>query len=68
MVGQISTTHHVIFIEHDMPINRSFHNDPLHLEVYIHKHERRWVLVGAKGSLNICTLKIVQTLDSIKAI
>lgn len=62
MVGNISTTHQVTFIKHDFPMHKPFHNDPLYLEVYVHKHKIRRVLVDDEVILNICTLKLVQTL------
>lgn len=38
------------------------HNDPLHLEAYIHKKRIRRVLIDGGADLNICTLKLVKVL------
>lgn len=41
MVGNLPITHHVTFVEHDVVTHKPNHNDPLHLEVFVHKHKIR---------------------------
>ena len=62
MVGHLNTPHYLTFYEHDdVSINHP-HNAALHIEVLIHKHHVKRVLIDGGTGLNICTLKLVYTL------
>lgn len=60
MVGYLINSHHASFFEQDYSTRKTNHNDPLHLEVLIHKIKVRLVLVDGGAGLNICTLKLVK--------
>ena len=62
MVGTLSSSHHITFSPQDIPRDRPSHNDPLHLEVFIHNVKVRHVLIDGGVGLNICTLTVVQGL------
>ena len=62
MVGTLFSSHHITFSPQDIPKDRPGHNDPLHLEVFIHNAKVRCVLIDGGAGLNICTLKVVKGL------
>lgn len=53
MVGNLATISRVVFTAQDVPVDRPLHNDPLHLEVFVHKRKVRRVLIDGRASLNI---------------
>lgn len=61
MVGNIAASK-VEFTEQDVPIDRSMHNDPLDLEVLVHRRKVRRVLIDGGVGLNICTLNLIKAL------
>ena len=62
MVGNLSASQHITFSPWDIPKEKSKHNDPLYLEVFIHKAKVRCLLIDGGAGLNICTLKVVNNL------
>jgi len=62
MVGHIASPHHLTFSEKDLPTSDNLHNDALHIEVRIHKHIIKRVLIDGGSSLNLCTLKLLKHL------
>lgn len=59
MVGHLTVPHCLSFSEHDdVSINHP-HNATLHIEVLIHKHCVKCVLIDGGAGLNICTLKLI---------
>lgn len=62
MVGCLTNSHHTTFSEQYYSTEKLNHNDPLHLEVLIHKAKVRRVLVDRGVGLNIYTLKLVKAL------
>ena len=62
MVGNLFALQHITFSPQDIPKDRPNHNDPLHLEVFIHNAKVRRVLIDRGERLNICTLKVVKGL------
>ena len=62
MVGNLSTSQHITYSPQDIPKNKPNHNDPLYLEVFIHKAKVRCVLIDGGEGLNIYTLKVVKGL------
>lgn len=62
MVATITASSRVAFSEKDIPIDRGTHNDPLHLEAYVHNKRIRRVLIDGGAGLNICTLKLISEL------
>ena len=62
MVGTLSSSYHITFSPQDVLRGRPNHNDPLHLEVFIHNAKVQCVMIDGGGGLNICTLKVVKGL------
>lgn len=62
IVGILVVAPCVAFTERDIPTERLSHNDPLHLEVFMHKNKIKRVLIDGGASLNICTLNFVKAL------
>ena len=62
MVGNLSTSQHITFSPWDIPQDKPNHNDPLHLEVFVHNVKVRRVLIDGGVGLNIYTLKVVKGL------
>lgn len=62
MLGNLAQGTRIAFTKQDIPSDRLLHNDPLHLETYIHKRRIIRVLVDGGAGLNICTLKLVKEL------
>ena len=62
MVGNLSASQHITFSPQDIPKDKPNHNDPLHLELFVHNIKFRCVLIDGGVGLNICTLKVVKGL------
>ena len=62
MVGNRSASQHITFCPWDIPKDKPNHNDPLHLEVFVHNVKVRRVLIDGGAGLNIYTLKVVKGL------
>ena len=62
MVGNLSTSQHITFSPPNIPKDKPNHNDPLHLEVFIHNAKVKCVLIDGGAGLNICTLKVVNNM------
>lgn len=62
MVGHLSAPHCLSFSEHDDVSLTHPHNFALHIEVLIHKHQVKHVLIDGGAGLNICTLKLIHAL------
>lgn len=62
MVGKLSSTPHVAFTQQDILSHKPSHNNPLNLEVFVHKHTIRRVFIDGGVSLNICALNLVKAL------
>ena len=62
MVGHLTTPHFISFTEHDDLSIHQPHNAPLHIEVLVHSHKIKRVLIDGGAGLNICTLKLVLAL------
>lgn len=62
MVGTIIASSRVAFTEKDIPTYRIRHNDPLHLEAYVHNKRIRRVLIDGGEGLDIFTLKLIKEL------
>jgi hypothetical protein len=62
MVGNLSTSQHITFYPWDIPKDKPNHNDPLHLEVFIHNAKVIRALIDGGAGLNIYTLKVVKNL------
>ena len=62
MVGHLSAPHFLSFSEHDDVSLTHPHNSALHIEVLIHKHRVKRVLIDGGAGLNICTLKLIRAL------
>jgi hypothetical protein len=62
MVGHLSTPTCLSFSEKDDASITHPHNSSLYLEVMIHRHRVRHVLIDGGVGLNICTLKLVHAL------
>ena len=58
MVGNLFASKYITFSPQDIPKDKPSHNDPLHLEVFIHRAKVRCVLIDGGEGLNICTLNI----------
>lgn len=59
MVGHLTSLYCLSFSEHDDVSIIHPHNSALHIEVLIHKHYVKHVLIDGGATLNICTLKLV---------
>lgn len=62
MVGNLSSSQNITFSPQDIPKDIPNHNDPLHLEFFIHNAKVRHVLIDGGARLNIYTLKVVKGL------
>jgi hypothetical protein len=62
MVGHLIAPHCLSFSKYDDASHSHPHNTPLHIEVHIHKHWVKRVLIDGGAGLNICTMKLVQAL------
>ena len=62
MVGHLSLPTCLSFFEKDDASITHPHNSLLYLEVMIHRHKVRRVLIDGGASLNICTLKLIHAL------
>lgn len=62
MVGNLSMPQDVTFFPQYIPRDRPNHNDPIHLELFIHKAKVKRVLIDGGAGLNICTLKVIKGL------
>ena len=62
MVGTLSSSHHITFSPRDVPSDRPSHNDPLHLDIFIHNAKIKCLLIDGGARLNIFTLKVVKGL------
>lgn len=58
-IGHLATSQHVTFLDKDIPCDKTHHNDPLHLEVFVHDCKIRWVFIGSGAGLNICTMRVI---------
>ena len=56
------TMPHLSFTEHDDLSIHQPHNAPLHIDVLVHSHKIKRVLIDGGAGLNICTLKLVLAL------
>lgn len=61
-MGNLDIAPHVAFTQQDILAHKPSHNDPLHLEVFVHKHKIRRVLIDGGAGLNIYTLNLVKAL------
>lgn len=62
MVGNLVIIPCVTFTQQYIPTHKPSHNDPLHLEVFVHKHKIKRVLIDGGASLNICISNLVKAL------
>jgi hypothetical protein len=62
MVGHLITLHYLSFSKYDDTSCSHPHNLPLHIEIQIHKHHIKFMLIDCGASLNIFTIKLVQAL------
>ena len=62
MVGHLTMPHLISFTEHDDLAIHQPHNTPLHIEVLVHSHKIKRVLIDGVVGFNICTLKLVLAL------
>lgn len=58
-IGHLATSQHVTFSNKDIPCDNTHHNDPLHLEVFVHNYKIRRVLIDGGAGLNICTMRVI---------
>lgn len=59
MVGHLTMLHYLSFYKQDDASLTHPHNSTLHIEVFIHKHWVKRVLIDGGVGLNIFTLKLI---------
>lgn len=62
MVGHLTSPHYLSFFKEDDNLLNHPHNEPLHIEVMIHKHHVKHVLIDGGARLNICTYNLITQL------
>lgn len=62
MVGHLTLPHYLSFSEEDDNSLNHPHNQPLHIEVMIHKHRVKCVLIDGGAGLNIYTYNLITQL------
>lgn len=62
MVSHLTSPHYLTFLEEDEKSVSHLHNQLLQIEVVIHKHKVKCILIDGGASLNICTFNLVKAL------
>lgn len=62
IVGNLGPSPYVSFIEQDIITHKPSYNEPIHLELFVHKKKIRRVLIDGGVGLNICTVNLIKVL------